>query len=75
MATQFDATFIPCSTFGGGWITAQTDDGHDWLEAWFNDASTLLAPIGQEGWIVEPQDVAELAECARAASIRIGLAQ
>lgn len=58
-----DATFYPCGTFGGGWVVPLTDEGYDWLEAFFNDAPAET-PINETAWIVEPQDVRDLAESA-----------
>lgn len=70
MTRQHDATFIP-SSFGGGWIVPYSDQGRDWLEAYFNDAPAFLDPIQDSGWIVEPQDMRALAESADAERISI----
>lgn len=60
-----DATFTG-SSFGGGWIVPHTDDGRDFLEGFFNDVPAPLMPLGgEEGYIVEPYEVADLAEQAR----------
>lgn len=70
MPKNIDATFYP-SSFGGGWLVAETANGRDWLESYFNDAPAFLMPIEETGWIVEPCALSDLAEAAQSSGITI----
>lgn len=54
--------FTP-SQFGGGWIKARTEAESEILADWFGEDPMPLAPLGCAlGWIVEPYQVADLAD-------------
>ena len=51
------------STFGGGWVVPLNDDGRRVLLEYFQEQPTAIAPLGNVlGYIVEPQDAADLAD-------------
>ncbi len=51
------------SSFGGGWAFALTDEGAEAMGQFTGDAAYPIAPHGgRNGWIVEPQDAADLSE-------------
>lgn len=59
-ATQPDVRFIPCSTFGGGWIVPLSDAGGDACLDILDDEPGFLDPIQAEGYVIEPQDVGDV---------------
>lgn len=64
--TQYDATFIPCRTFGGGWMIAHSSRAEMLFDALTGERATFQAPINQEGWLVEPSQVEDVAHYSRA---------
>ena len=68
-----DALFIPCQSFGGGWIVPQSDKAKDYLESFLNGPPDFLAPIGVNGYIVEPTELEDIAHYARAHDLSIQL--
>lgn len=68
-AKQPAARAIP-STFGGGWIIPLTPDGSRVLGEYFDAEPQPIAPLGGLlGYIIEPQDGADVAEYLRAEGI------
>lgn len=57
------------SSFGGGWIIPLTEDGRHTLSEFFDEPPAYIAPLDAEGWIVEPQDAAGVADALRAANL------
>lgn len=70
---QHDALFIPCYTFGGGWIVPQSSRAEMLLEGLTGEPPSFLEPIGREGYIVEPQQVEDVAHYARAHGLTVQL--
>lgn len=64
MATGYIGTHIHTipSSMGGGWIVPITLEGEQAMESFFNEEATYLCPIGKTGWIVEPWQIADLAD-------------
>lgn len=60
------------SEFGGGWIVPLTDEGRRVLSEYYGPdypISSLIPLGGEEGWVVEPQDAADLAEYLRSEGV------
>lgn len=58
------------SPMGGGWVVPLNLVGRKALASYFQSQPTEISPLGgQEGWIVEPQDAADLAEYLRSEGI------
>lgn len=58
------------STFGGGWIIPLTPDGSRVLGEYFDAEPQAIGPLGDAlGYIVEPQDAADLAEYLKAENL------
>lgn len=59
------------STFGGGWALPINEEGKDALRDFYGeDASPLPIWVGEAlGYVVEPQDSADLSEHLRAAGV------
>ncbi|MGA1853011.1 hypothetical protein VH570_19445 [Sphingobium sp. HT1-2] len=56
--TMYDLKFI-ASSFGGGWLIPISEEARETYSCAFDEEPSPLAPIGgQEGWIIEPQDLA-----------------
>lgn len=61
-----DLKFIP-SSFGGGWLIPLSDEARETYSNAFDDDPAPLAPLdGQDGWIIEPQDLADVLADIRA---------
>jgi hypothetical protein len=55
---------------GGAWACPLTDDGENTLQRFFSEEPTELRPLcDRVGYIVEPQDAADLAEYLRGEGI------
>lgn len=57
MTVQPDIEFIPCHAFGGGWAVPRTMAGTLAAAEHFGESAYWLYPVGEQGFIVEPQDV------------------
>jgi hypothetical protein len=58
------------SSFGGGWAFPITAEGATALRQYFGEGPTPLAPFGgEEGYIVEPWQSGDIAECLRAVGV------
>jgi hypothetical protein len=66
--TKPGARAIRCG-MGGGWIVPLTDEARDVLTDYYGEPPADLAPVCAVGWIVEPQDSAELCNVLRSAGI------
>ncbi len=61
-----DLKFIS-SSFGGGWLVPLSDDAREAYTNGFAETPSPIASIGgQEGWIIEPQDLATVLQDIRA---------
>lgn len=65
-----DVRCVPSYEFSGGWAFAETDAGREALQAFYGDPEPLYPFGGEEGYIVEPQDIEALLEFLRAEGIR-----
>lgn len=64
-----DVKFI-ASSFGGGWAVPFTDEGRDYLTDYLDEGPAELAPLGgQEGWIIEPYMIADLAAAMQSSGL------
>lgn len=70
---QTDVRFIPCCTFGGGWLEPLTDVGHDGCLDIMEEEPAFVAPIGADGYIVEPYEVADLVTALREHGLAVTL--
>lgn len=52
--TRPDVRFVPCRSFGGGWLIAETDRGEAACRDAMGEESAWLMPLGNDGWILEP---------------------
>lgn len=68
-----DIQFIPCRTFGGGWLIPLTAAGHEAGESIFDDDPGPLPWGGELGYIVEPQDVTDTVLALRELGVSIEL--
>lgn len=58
------------SPMGGGWIVPATVEGEHVLTEYFGEGPCEIPPLGgRRGWIVEPQDAADLAEYLKSENI------
>lgn len=71
--TQYDATFIPCHTFGGGWIIPQSDRARMLLLSLTGEEADFIEPVGLVGHIVEPSELEDVVHYARAHGLTIQL--
>ena len=54
-----DVEFI-ASSFGGGWLVAKNDEAARDMTYLVGEPAAPLMPLcGEEGWIIEPADVAD----------------
>ena len=67
-----DALLIT-SSFGGGWIVPKTEAAVPVLESFFGGPASLQKPIDEDGWLVEPYMIEDLADHAKDADIIIRL--
>lgn len=70
---NYDATFIPCRSFGGGWMVAHTPKAEMLLNGLTGERAAFIAPINQEGWVVEPQVLDDVAHYSRAHGLNFQL--
>lgn len=71
--TQHDALFIPCHAFGGGWIVPQSDRALMLLEGLTGEPPAFLEPIQRDGYILEPNELEDVAHYARAHGLTVQL--
>lgn len=58
------------SPMGGGWAIPINDDGEAALEGFFGEPPYTIQPLGNlQGYIVEPNEAADLAEHLRDAGV------
>lgn len=58
------------SSFGGGWIIPLTPEGSRVLAEYFDAEPQPFLPLGgRQGYIIEPQDAADVAEYLRSEGI------
>ncbi len=71
--SQHDALFIPCHTFGGGWVVPQSDRAKMLLLSLTGEEVGYIEPIGRVGHIVEPSELEDVVHYARAHGLTIQL--
>jgi hypothetical protein len=64
---------LTTSSFGGGWIIPKTEAAHGPLANFFGGPASFQMPMGEDGWLVEPYMIEDLAEHAKDAGIIIRL--
>lgn len=70
---QTDVRFIPCTTFGGGWIEPLTDEGREGCFDVMDDEPAFQPPIGVEGYVVEPYEVEDVVTALREHGLAVTL--
>lgn len=68
-----DVRFIPCRTFGGGWLEPLTDSGREACVDVLEDEPAFLAPIAAEGYIVEPYEASDVVTALRDHGVEVAL--
>jgi hypothetical protein len=69
-----DIQFIPCHTFGGGWIVPRTDSGFQACLAVMGEYPAPCEPIGDEdGYVIDPRDVGDIVGALREAGADVTL--
>jgi len=70
---QTDIQFIPCHTFGGGWLVPRTPYGLGACGGVMGEDPAFLTPIGEEGYAIDPQNVDDIVTTLRAAGATVEL--
>jgi len=70
---QTDVRFIPCSTFGGGWLEPLTDAGLGGCLDLMGDEPAFVAPIAIDGYVIEPYEVEDLVVALRERGLAVTL--
>lgn len=60
-----DVQFIPCRTFGGGWLLPKSEAGEQACLSLFEEPAAFCEPIGEDAYIIEPADVGEIVMALR----------
>ena len=68
-----DLRFHPCQTFGGGWLTAETEQGEDACGEVFGEDAYDCPPIGRNAWIVEPCELGDVIQDLRERGLEVTL--
>lgn len=72
MASKVDVRFTP-SSFGGGWIEAETPAGRNGCEGVMGTGPDYFSAIENDGWMLEPYEVASTVEMLRDRGLAVEL--